>query len=385
MVVFFWEKIFIKIMTENNIVELASKNDPLVLDCGESLGPFKTAYTTYGTLNTNKNNAVLICHALTGDQYVASTHPITKKDGWWSEMVGPNNPIDTNKFFVICPNVIGGCMGSTGPKEINSDTNKEYGTEFPVITIADMVRAQKLLIDYLEIKKLFCVTGGSMGGMLVLEWLSKFPEMVLTAVPIATATNHSAQNIALNELARQAIMADPNWQSGSYYESESKPIKGLSVARMAAHISYLSKDALQNKFGRNLQDKNKLEYSFNADFQIESYLRHQGFSFVDRFDANSYLYITRAMDYFDITVNHKGSLIDAFKNTNSRVLCISFTSDWLYPTDENKKIVKVFNALGLNVSFIEIKSENGHDSFLMNEPKFFESIRGFLEASHKKL
>ena len=276
-------------------------------------------------------------------------------------------------------------MGSSGPKEINPVSGKEFGTDFPIITIADMVKAQKLLIDHLNIKKIFCVTGGSMGGMLVLEWLSKFPDMVHSAIPIATATNHSAQNIALNELARQAIMADPNWQTGKYYSSSDKPIKGLSVARMAAHISYLSKDALQSKFGRNLQDRNELEYSFDADFQIESYLRHQGFTFVDRFDANSYLYITRAMDYFDVTSQHGGSLIEAFKDTKSKILCISFTSDWLYPTSENKKIVKVFNSLGLDVSFIEIETDGGHDSFLLEEPKFFEALKGFLNSTFDKI
>ena len=371
-------------MSENKIVTLA-EDEPLNLDGGGCLSKFKTAYTTYGKLNDKKNNTILVCHALTGDQYGASDHPITKKNGWWSMVVGPDKPIDTNKFFVICPNVIGGCMGSTGPKEINPENGKEFATDFPVITIADMVRAQKLLIDYLGIEKIFCVTGGSMGGMLVLEWLSKFPEMVHSAVPIATATNHSAQNIALNELARQSIMADPNWQSGNYYHSDKKPMKGLSVARMAAHISYLSKEALQSKFGRNLQDKNSLDYSFDADFQIESYLRHQGFTFVDRFDANSYLYITRAMDYFDVSSANNGSLIEAFKNTQSKILCVSFTSDWLYPTSENKKIVKVFNSLGLNVSFIEIETENGHDSFLLDEPKFFEAIKGFINSTFENL
>jgi homoserine O-acetyltransferase len=276
-------------------------------------------------------------------------------------------------------------MGSTGPKEINSETGKVYGTDFPVITIADMVRAQKLLIDYLGIEKIFCVTGGSMGGMLVLEWLSKFPKMVHSAIPIATATNHSAQNIALNELARQSIMADPNWNSGNYYNSDNKPLKGLSVARMAAHISYLSKDALHSKFGRNLQDKSTLDYSFDADFQIESYLRHQGFTFVDRFDANSYLYITRAMDYFDVSSSNNGSLIESFKNTISKILCISFTSDWLYPTSENKKIVKVFNTLGINVSFIEIETDGGHDSFLLEEPKLFEAMQGFIKSTYENL
>ena len=378
--VFFWKNY----MSENKIVTLA-EDAPLILDGGAGLSKFKTAYTTYGTLNEKKNNAILVCHALTGDQFVASDHPITKKSGWWSMVVGPNKSIDTNKFFVICPNVIGGCMGSTGPKEINPESKKEFATDFPVVTIADMVRAQKLLIDYLKIEKIFCVTGGSMGGMLVLEWLSKFPEMVHSAIPIATATNHSAQNIALNELARQSIMADPNWQSGNYYHTDKKPLKGLSVARMAAHISYLSKEALQSKFGRNLQDKNSLDYSFDADFQIESYLRHQGFTFVDRFDANSYLYITRAMDYFDVSSNHNGSLVEAFKNTKSKILCVSFTSDWLYPTSENKKIVKVFNSLGLNVSFIEIETDGGHDSFLLEEPKFFEAIKGFVNSTYENL
>ena len=371
-------------LSKNEIVELA-RDEALLLDSGKKLGPIITAYTTYGQLNDEKSNAILVCHALTGDQYVASKHPITHKDGWWSNVVGPGKSIDTNKFFVICPNVIGGCMGSLGPKEINPATGKEFGTDFPIITIADMVKAQKLLVDYLEIEKIFCVTGGSMGGMLVLEWLSKFPKMVHSAIPIATATNHSAQNIALNELARQAIMADPNWQTGKYYESDDKPTKGLSVARMAAHISYLSKDALQSKFGRNLQDRNELEYSFDADFQIESYLRHQGFTFVDRFDANSYLYITRAMDYFDVTSQHNGSLMEAFRNTKSKILCISFTSDWLYPTSENKKIVKVFNSLGIDVSFIEIETDGGHDSFLLEEPKFFEALKGFLNSTFDKL
>ena len=365
-------------MSENKIVTLA-EDEPLNLDGGGSLSKFKTAYTTYGKLNDKKNNSILVCHALTGDQYVASDHPITKKNGWWSMVVGPDKPIDTNKFFVICPNVIGGCMGSTGPKEINPENGKEFATDFPVITIADMVRAQKLLIDYLGIEKIFCVTGGSMGGMLVLEWLSKFPEMVHSAVPIATATNHSAQNIALNELARQSIMADPNWQSGNYYHSDKKPMKGLSVARMAAHISYLSKEALQSKFGRNLQDKNSLDYSFDADFQIESYLRHQGFTFVDRFDANSYLYITRAMDYFDVKdeiIANKKTIID----NSIRFLVLSFTSDWLFPTKESREIVSLLNSIGSNVSFAEVVSDRGHDSFLLDEPQFFKVAQGFLKG-----
>ena len=372
-------------MSENIIVELASSENPLVLDCGKTIGPIKTAYTTYGKLNDSKSNAILICHALTGDQYVASEHPITKKNGWWSLLIGPGKSIDTDKYFIICPNVIGGCMGSTGPNEVNSQTGKEYGLDFPVVTIADMVKAQKLLIDNLGIKKLFSVIGGSMGGMLVLQWLSKYPACIFSAIPIATTTSHSAQNIALNELARQAIMADPEWKSGNYNEQNTKPIKGLSVARMAAHISYLSEQSLHEKFGRNLQNKDKIEFSFDADFQVESYLRHQGFKFVDRFDANSYLYITRAMDYFDLKMENDGSLIEAFKDTEAHTLCVSFTSDWLYPTSENKEITKTFNALGLNVSFVEIDTDNGHDSFLLNEPEFFYTIKGFLDATYKKL
>ena len=372
-------------MSENVIVELASSKNPLVLDCGKTIGPIKTAYTTYGKLNDSKSNAILICHALTGDQYVASENPITKKNGWWSLLIGPGKSIDTDKYFIICPNVIGGCMGSTGPNEENPQTGKEYGLDFPVVTIADMVKAQKLLIDKLGIKKLFSVIGGSMGGMLVLQWLSKYPACVFSAIPIATTSSHSAQNIALNELARQAIMADPEWKSGNYNEQNTKPIKGLSVARMAAHISYLSEQSLHEKFGRNLQNKNKIEFSFDADFQVESYLRHQGFKFVDRFDANSYLYITRAMDYFDLKMENNGSLIEAFKDTEAHTLCVSFTSDWLYPTSENKEITKTFNALGLNVSFVEIDTDNGHDSFLLNEPEFFDTIQEFLDATYKKL
>ena len=369
---------------KENIKTIVVKK-PLKLDCGETISDYPLAYETYGKLNDKKDNAILAFHALTGDQFVSGINPVTKKPGWWSHAVGPSKAIDTNKFFVICANVIGGCMGSFGPSSINPKTNKEFGTNFPVITINDMVNAQYNLLEFFKIDKLHSVTGGSMGGMQVLQFVANFPDKVKTAIPIACTASHSAQNIAFNELGRQSIMADTNWKNGNYSYLNSSPDKGLAVARMAAHITYLSKKGLQEKFGRKLQERDDLNFSFDADFQIESYLRYQGSIFVDRFDANSYLYITRAMDYFDITVNHKGSLIDAFKNTNSRVLCISFTSDWLYPTDENKKIVKVFNALGLNVSFIEIKSENGHDSFLMNEPKFFESIRGFLEASHKKL
>ena len=368
----------------DNIKNIIVK-DQLKLDCGQTISDFPIAYETYGKLNSKKDNAILVFHALTGDQFATGINPITKKDGWWKYALGEGKAIDTNKYFVICANVLGGCMGSFGPSSLNRETGKPYGNDFPVITINDMVNAQYFLLKHFKIEKLFCVTGGSMGGMLVLEWLSKFPEYVHSAIPIATSVNHSAQNIALNELARQSIMADPNWKSGNYYGTDSQPTKGLSVARMAAHISYLSKESLHQKFGRNLQDKNELDYSFNADFQIESYLRHQGITFVDRFDANSYLYITRAMDYFDITANNNGSLIEAFKKTKSKVLCISFTSDWLYPTSENKKIVKTLNALGIDVSFLEIETENGHDSFLLNEPEFFDALDGFISSTWSEI
>jgi homoserine O-acetyltransferase len=270
---------------------------PLVLDSGVELGPFTIAYQTYGRLDAARANAILVCHALTGDQFVAETHPVTGKPGWWETMVGPGKPIDTDRFFVICVNVLGACMGTTGPRDVNPATGKPYGLSFPVITVADMVRAQKLLIDHLGIEKLFCVTGGSMGGMQALQWAASYPTRVFAAVPIATGARHSAQNIAFHEVGRQAIMADPDWCHGDYLAEGRNPRRGLAVARMAAHITYLSEAALHQKFGRNLQDRVRVTYGFEADFQVESYLRYQGSSFVERFDANSYLYLTRAMDY----------------------------------------------------------------------------------------
>ena len=372
-------------MSEKDKIKTLLVKKPLKLDCGQTISDFPLAYETYGKLNDKKDNAILVFHALTGDQFASGTNPITKKDGWWNYALGPDKAIDTDKYFVIAANVIGGCMGSFGPSDINPKTKKPYGTNFPVITINDMVNAQYNLLEYFKIEKLFCVIGGSMGGMQVLQFVSNFPNKAHTAIPIACTASHSAQNIALNELARQSIMADPNWNSGDYYSNDAKPTKGLSVARMAAHISYLSKESLHQKFGRNLQDKEELDYSFKADFQIESYLRHQGITFVDRFDANSYLFITRAMDYFDITANSNGSLIEAFKDTKSKVLCISFTSDWLYPTSENKKIVKTFNALGIDVSFLEIETENGHDSFLLEEPEFFDALNGFINSTWSEM
>ena len=354
---------------------------PLSLDCGVELSPFTLAYNTYGTLNADKSNAVLVCHALSLDQHAASTHPATGKDGWWPLMIGPGCPIDTDRFFVICPNVIGGCQGTTGPASQNPKTGKPYGLDFPVITIADMVRSQAMLLDELGIESLFCVAGGSMGGMQALQWASAYPERVFCAIPIATAARHSAQNIAFHEVGRQAIQADPDWHGGAYYDHDTRPQKGLAVARMAAHITYMSESSLFQKFDRNLQDRDEITYGFGPDFQIESYLRHQGNSFVDRFDANSYLYITRAMDYFDLAADHDGSLPRAFRDTKTRFCIVSFSSDWHYPTAYNKQIVHALNAVAANVSFVDIQSDKGHDAFLLDEPEMFATLQGFINSA----
>lgn len=353
----------------------------LFLDGGGVLVEPQIAYQTYGRLNAEKSNAILVCHALTGDQHICGTNPVTGKSGWWIDMVGPGKPIDTDRFFVICGNVIGGCAGSTGPSSLNPETQKPYGLDFPVITIGDMVRAQANLIDALEIPDLFCVIGGSMGGMQTLQWTCDYGSRVFSAIPIATAARHSSQNIAFHEVGRQAIMADPAWQAGNYYARDERPSKGLAVARMTAHITYLSQAALHRKFGRNLQDRDKLGFGFDADFQIESYLRHQGMSFVERFDANSYLYITRAMDYFDIAADHGGQLSSAFQNSKTRFCVASFTSDWLFPTEESVTLVRALNAAGADVSFVEIESDKGHDAFLLEEPEFTSTLRGFINAS----
>ncbi|HVP86331.1 MAG TPA: homoserine O-acetyltransferase [Rhizomicrobium sp.] len=358
---------------------------PLLLDAGRELSPVTVAYMTYGTLNADKSNAILVCHALTLDQFVSSRHPVTGKPGWWDELIGPGKAIDTERFFIICANVLGGCMGSTGPASIDPATGKPYGLDFPVVTIKDMVRAQAMLLDALGIERLLCVLGGSMGGMQVLQWAASYPDRVLSAIPIATAANHSAQNIAFHEVGRQAIMADPDWKGGAYSLGGTQPSKGLAVARMAAHITYLSEAALQRKFGRNLQARNAISFGFGPDFQIESYLRHQGMTFVDRFDANSYLYITRAMDYFDLAADYGGVLAEAFRGTRTRFCIISFTSDWLFPTAENKYIAHALNAAAANVSFVEIATDRGHDAFLLDEPEMFATVRGFIHsvaASH---
>ncbi|HEY8007237.1 MAG TPA: homoserine O-acetyltransferase [Methylocella sp.] len=354
---------------------------PLKMEAGVSLSPLTIAYQTYGELNAAKSNAILVCHALTGDQHVANEHPITGKPGWWHTMVGPGRPIDTNRYFVIASNVVGGCMGTTGPASLNPATGRPYGLDLPLVTIKDMVRAQAMLIDHLGIDMLFCVAGGSMGGMQVLQWVATFPDRVFSAMPIATAARHSSQNIAFHEVGRQAVMADPDWRQGRYLEEGVIPTKGLAVARMAAHITYLSDEALQSKFGRKLQDRSAPTFSFDADFQIENYLRYQGTSFVDRFDANSYLYVTRACDYFDLAADYGGSLAYAFKGSKSRFCVVSFNSDWLYPTQASRAIVHALNAGGASVSFVDIETDRGHDAFLLETPEFIATSRGFLDAA----
>ena len=375
---FFWMNKKIEDIKKINV------SKPLKLDCGKTANEFPLAYETYGTLNENKDNAILVFHALTGDQFVTGTNPVTNKEGWWVTAVGPGKAIDTNKYFVICANVIGGCMGSWGPSNNNKETNQPYGLDFPVITIKDIVKAQESLLDYLGIKKLLCATGGSMGGMQLLQFCATFPDKTFSAIPIACSASHSAQNIALNELARQAIMADPVWNEGKYFLKNTQPKNGLAVARMVGHISYLSDQGMQEKFGRKLQEKADYEFSFNADFQVESYLRHQGNAFVERFDANSVLYITRAMDYFDLSKQFKGGLVEVFKNQKTKFLVISFSSDWLYTTKENKDIVIALNASGADVSYSEIETDKGHDSFLVNEPEFLKTLKGFIDSMHEK-
>jgi len=362
-------------------VERFGPEAPLAMDAGVALGPWQIAYQTYGTLNAARSNAVLVCHALTMDQHVANVHPVTGKPGGWDTMVGPGRPIDTNRFFVICANVLGGCMGTSGPASTNPATGKPWALEFPLVTVRDMVRSQAALLDRLGIDSLFCVLGGSMGGMQVLQWAVSYPERVFAALPIATGARHSAQNIAFHEVGRQAVMADPDWRGGRYLEEGARPRKGLSVARMGAHITYLSETALHRKFGRRFQDRQNLSFSFDAEFQVESYLRHQGITFVERFDANSYLYLTRAMDYFDLAADYDGVLAEAFRRTKTRFCVISFTSDWLFPTPESRAIVHALNAAGASVGFVEVESDKGHDAFLLEEPELFAAVQGFIDAA----
>ena len=352
---------------------------PLRLDGGALLSPVDIGYETYGTLAPDGGNAVLVCHALTGDQHVASVHPRTGKPGWWTRLIGPGRPIDPARDFVICTNVIGSCMGSSGPATDNPATGRPWAMGFPVITIRDRVRAQALLLDHLGVATLKAVVGGSMGGMQALSWAATFPDRVRAAVVIASTARHSAQNIAFHEVGRQAIMADPKWNGGDYYGGE-PPAAGLAVARMAAHITYLSEAGLTEKFGRRLQARDAKSFGFDADFQVESYLRHQGLAFVDRFDANSYLYITRALDYFDLAEEHGGLLANAFRRTATRFCVISFDTDWLYPTLESRNIVQALNAAGAAVSFVELSSPYGHDAFLLDAPEMNRVVDGFLRG-----
>ncbi len=381
--------------TEETLADVAHFHaafpEGMALECGVHLNHMAVAYRTYGQLNAGRSNAILVCHALTGDQYVAERHPLTGRQGWWELVVGPGRPVDTNRFFVICANVLGGCMGSTGPRSPrHDDPSVPWGTDFPPVTIGDMVRAQRMLIHSLGISRLFAVMGGSMGGMQTLAWAAMFPDEVFAALPIATAAYHSAQNIAFHEVGRQAIFADPDWRGGRYWEAGCIPARGLAVARMAAHITYLSEQALTRKFGRRLrpaangQAGNSL---FGEMFEVESYLRHQGSTFVNRFDANSYLTITRAMDYFDLAADHDNDLTRAFAGTRTRFCVISFTSDWLFPTAQSRAIARALNRAAANVSFVELPSDKGHDAFLLEEPDFFRTLTGFLSgcAEHAAL
>jgi homoserine O-acetyltransferase len=358
-----------------DIVNLAC-TEPLKLDCGAEISNFPMAYQSY---------AVLVCHGLTGDQYLIGTHPITGKSGWWETIAGAGKALDTDKYFIICPNTLGGCLGSYGPKNINPETGKPFNLDFPVITITDMVHAQKLLVEYFGIEKLFCVIGGSMGGMQVLQWASSYPDGMHACIPVAASPRHSAQNIAFHEIGRQAIIADPNFKDGDYLNERTFPAKGLAVARMTAHVTYLSESGLQRKFGRNLQDRSEKSFGFEADFQIESYLRHQGMAFVDRFDPNSYLYITRALDYFDMAEDNGGDLRKAFEHCTASFCIISFSSDWLFPTSEAKKVVRALAATATDMSFMEIESDKGHDAFLLDEPLFVAAVEGFIGKIHKKV
>jgi homoserine O-acetyltransferase/O-succinyltransferase len=369
-------------IVEKKFYTFAHPPDEMPLDSGAKLGPVTLAYETCGNLNADGSNAVLLLHALTGDSHVAGYYSENdQRPGWWDSMVGPGKGIDTDRYFVICSNVLGGCMGSTGPSSIDPQTNRPYGLGFPVVTLGDMVRAQKQLVDHLGIDRLLCIIGGSMGGMQTLQWSIQYPQMVRSAIPLAATMRHSALAIAFNEVARQAIIADPNWNKGDYYGGR-KPDVGLAVARMIGHITYLSDAAMRRKFGRRLQDKTDFSFSFGADFQVESYLHYQGAKFVERFDANSFLYITKAADYFDLTrQNGDGPVIDDLTATRTRFLVVSFTSDWLYPTYQSRETVTALKKKGLDVSFCEIEAEWGHDAFLLPSERLSRLIAGFIESS----
>jgi homoserine O-acetyltransferase/O-succinyltransferase len=356
--------------------------DSISLDSGATLAPVEVVYETYGELNERKNNAILIEHAFSGDAHAAGISPETGKPGWWDNMIGPGKAFDTSKYFVICSNVLGGCRGTTGPASINPATGCPYAMTFPVITISDMVRLQTMLIDSLGIDRLLAVAGGSMGGMQALEWAVSYPERVVSAIPIATTTRHSAQQIAFNEVGRQAIMSDPDWREGAYY-GKKQPASGLAVARMVGHITYMSDDSMREKFGRRLRGKEDFGYGFDVDFEVESYLRYRGSEFVNRFDANSYLYITKAIDYFDLA-NGNGSMVKAFERTDARFLVISFTSDWLYPSYQSQEIVRALRSRNCDVAYVELQSNYGHDAFLVDVAEQTALIRGFLSSTYEK-
>ncbi len=356
--------------------------DSIALDCGATLAPVDVAYETYGELNAAKSNAILILHAFSGDAHAASISAESGKTGWWDNMIGPGKAFYTDKYFVICSNVLGGCMGTTGPGSINPETGCPYAMTFPVITISDMVRLQKMLLDHLGIMRLLAVAGGSMGGMQALEWAVAYPEAVASVLPIATTARHSAQQIAFNEVGRQAIMADPDWNGGNYY-GKKPPARGLAVARMVGHITYMSDDSMREKFGRRLRNDG-FGFNFEIDFEVESYLRYRGAQFVDRFDANSYLYITKAMDYFDLAYGRAPTLAGALENTNARFLVLSFTSDWLYPSYQSLEIVSALRSRNKDVAYCELPSNYGHDAFLVDVAEETELIRGFLASTYKE-
>jgi homoserine O-acetyltransferase len=372
------------LIVEKQFFHIKEKN--FTLQCGKKLDDITIAYETFGKLNREKNNAILVLHALTGDSHAAGTYDTTdEKPGWWDVMIGPGKSIDTDIYFVICSNILGGCMGSTGPASIRPEGESPYNMNFPMVTIPDMVKAQKKLVDHFKIEKLLAVIGGSLGGMQALEWSVRYPDMVASAIPIATTMKHSALSIAFNEVARKAITNDPNWNKGNYTK-EKKPDMGLSVARMIGHITYLSDKSMRSKFGRKLQDEKDLPFTFDTKFQVGSYLKYQGEKFVNRFDANSFLYLTKAADYFDLEEQHgDGSSVDAFSNAQARFLVISYSSDWLYPTHESKAIVNALKKNRLDVSFCEIESEWGHDAFLLPDKRLDKMIKGFLASVYNNM
>jgi homoserine O-acetyltransferase len=357
--------------------------ESLRLDSGMTLAPVDVAYETYGVLNEAKNNAILVLHAFSGDAHAAGISHDDGKPGWWDNMIGPGKAFDTDKYFVFCTNVLGGCKGTTGPACINPETGKPYAMGFPVITMADIVRLQKQLVDHLGIRRLLAVAGGSMGGMQALEWAVAYPDAVAAAIPIATTARHSAQQIAFNEVGRQAVMADLDWNEGNYYDKK-PPARGLAVARMVGHITYMSDDSMREKFGRRFRDKDEALPDFSKVFEVESYLRYRGSQFVDRFDANSYLYITKAMDLFDLGNGH-GSLGDALEKAKARFLVMSFTSDWLYPTYQSLEIVSALRGRNRDVAFCELPSNYGHDAFLVDVAEQTDLVRGFLASTFRSV